>query len=101
GLAGHYGVDAAGVIADHAADGAAVVAGRIGGEGQVMFFGSVAKVIEDDSGLDSRNAPLGIDLENVVHVLGEIENDGDVAALSGKRCATAAAKERGAKFTAD
>ncbi len=44
-LAAHDGVDAAGVVADHAADGAAVVAGGIGGEGQVIFFGGVAEVI--------------------------------------------------------
>ena len=32
---------------------------------------------------------------------GEIEDDGDVAALPGKRCATAAAKQRRAELTAE
>ncbi len=93
-LAGHDGVDAAGVVADHAADGAAVMAGGIGREGQMIFFGGVSEMIEDDSGLHARDAPLGIDLEDISHVLREIENDGDVAALSGERGAAAAAKER-------
>jgi hypothetical protein len=92
-------VDTAGVVADHAADGATVVAGGIGSEGQMMFFGGVAEVIEDNAGLDARDAPFGIDLENVSHVLGEIEHDGDIAALSCERGSTATAKERSAEVT--
>ena len=96
GLARHHGMHAAGVVADHAAQGAAVVGGRIGPEGQVMFFGRVAQVVENHAGLDPGNAPLGIDLHDVAHVAGEIEHQGDVAALSGERSAAAAAQERSA-----
>ena len=35
------------------------------------------------------------------HVLGEVENDGDVAALAGERGAAAAAEQRRAEFAAD
>ncbi len=52
GFAAHEGVDAAGVVADHAADGAAAVGGGIGGEGEGEFFCGVADAIEDDAGLD-------------------------------------------------
>ncbi len=56
-----------------------------------MFFSGVAEVIENDSGLYTRNAALGIDLEDVSHVLRKIENDGDVAALSSERGTSTAA----------
>ena len=100
-FAGHDGVDAAGVVADHAADGAAVVAGGIGGEGEVMFFGGVAEVVEDDAGLHAGDAAGGIDLENARHVLGEVEDDGDVAALSGEGGAAAAAEHGRIEFAAE
>ena len=52
----HDRVDAAGVIADHAADGAAVMTGGIGSEGQMIFFGGVAEMVEDDSRLHASDA---------------------------------------------
>jgi hypothetical protein len=76
-------VDAAGVVADHAADGATVVAGGIGGEGEVILFGCVAEVVEHYSGLDSRNVAGGIDFKNLSHVFREIKNNRDIAALTG------------------
>ncbi len=42
-LAGHDRVHAAGVVADHASEGAAVVGSGIGREGEVMLFGCGAK----------------------------------------------------------
>jgi hypothetical protein len=59
GLAAHEGVDAAGVVADHAADGAAGVGGGIGGEGEGEFFCGVADAIEDDAGLDVEVRVMG------------------------------------------
>jgi len=55
-------------------------------------------VIEDDSRLDTGNAACGIDLEDVGHVLREIQDDRDVAALSGERGSSTSAKKRGAEF---
>jgi hypothetical protein len=66
-----------------------------------MFFGDVAKVIEYDSGLDAGDAARRIDLKNLCHVLGEVENDRNVAALSGKRGASATTEERRAKLSAE
>jgi len=94
-------VDAAGVVADHAADGAGFVTGGIGGESQVMFFGGVAEVVEDDARLYACDAAGGIDLEDARHVLREIEYDGDVAALAGEGGASAATKQRGGEFAAE
>jgi hypothetical protein len=94
-------VDAAGVVADHAADSAVAVAGGIGGEGEVMFFGGSAEVIENDAGLDAGDAAVRIDLEDARHVFREVEDDGDVATLSGEGSASAAAEYRGVEFAAE
>jgi hypothetical protein len=99
-LAGHYGVDAAGIVSDHATDGAAVVAGGIGREGQVIFLGGVAQIVEDDAGLHAGDATLRIDLDDLGHVPGKIQNDGDVAALAGERGPAAAAEKGRGKFAA-
>jgi hypothetical protein len=73
---------AARVVSDHAAEGAMVMRGWVGSECQMMFFSGVAKTIEDHSGLDSRDAADGINLKDFGHVLGEIDNDREVAALA-------------------
>src|SRR5215471_18613575 len=67
----------------------------------MKLFGGVAEVIEDDSRLDTGNAACGIDLEDVGHVLREIQDDRDVAALSGERGSPATAEQRCAEFTAE
>jgi hypothetical protein len=65
-----------------------------------MFLSGVAEMIENDSRLDPRDAAVGINFEDVAHVLGEVEHDGDVAALTGEGSASTAAEERSAEFTA-
>ena len=57
-------------------------------------------MVEYDSRLNARNAALGIKIENLRHVLGKIEHDGNIAALSGKGRPSAAAKNRYAVFAA-
>src|SRR5579862_2816540 len=101
GLTTHDRVDAAGIVADHAADGAAVVAGGIGSEGEMEFFGGIAEMVEHDSGLHASDPALGINLENVPHIFREIESDRNVAALAGERSASAAAEQWRAKVAAD
>jgi hypothetical protein len=66
-----------------------------------MFFGCVAELIQNDSGLDARDAAFGIDLENLSHVLREVKNNGNVAALSGEGGPTAATEKRSAELAAD
>jgi hypothetical protein len=80
---------------------ATVVRGGIGGEGEMVFFGSGAEGIEHDSRLHAGEPVGGIDFENPRHVLREIENDGDVAALAGERCAASAAEQRSAELAAE
>jgi hypothetical protein len=94
-------VDTAGVVADHAAKGAAIVSGGIGAKGQVIFLGGVAKMIENNSGLHACDAARRIDLENLGHVLREIEDDGDIAALPGKRSSSTAAEQWRAEITTE
>src|SRR6516225_9669242 len=60
-LARHDRMHAAGVVANHASQRAAAVTGGIGTVGQLVFLGGVAQVIENDSGLDSGDAALGIE----------------------------------------
>ena len=75
--------------------------GGIGTEGEMVFFGGGAEVVEHHSGLNARDAAGGIDLQDTRHVFGKIENYGDVTALAGKRCAAATAEKRSAKLTAE
>ncbi len=74
--------------------------GGIWSEGEVMLFGGSAERIEDDSGLNSRDAAHRIDFENGRHVLREIEDDGGVATLSGEGGSSAAGQDRGMMFAA-
>src|SRR5262249_22571435 len=94
GLAGHHRVHAARVVADHAAECAATVCRRVRSEGKVMLFSSIAQVIEDHSGLNACEPALRIDLENLIEILGEIENYGSIATLASKRCAATAGQNR-------
>ena len=94
------GMRAAGIIADHSANGAAVVGGRVGREGEFVGFGGIAQRIENDAWLNAREFALRIELKNLVHVLRKIEDDGDVAALSGEAGAGAARKNGSFEFPA-
>jgi|SRR5580700_2399996 hypothetical protein len=58
-------------------------------------------MVEHDSGLYASNAVCGIDFEDPRHVFGKIEDDGDVAALSGERRAAATAEQRRAELAAE
>jgi hypothetical protein len=94
-------MNAAGVVADHAAESAAIVRGGVGREGEVVLFGGGAKGVKHHSWLHAGDAAGGIDFENPRHVLREIEDDGDVAALAGERCAGATAEKRCAELAAE
>ncbi len=81
-LTSHDRVHAAGVVANHASEGAAVVSSGIGREGKVVLLSRGSKVIEDNARFDARNAARGIDFEDARHVLRKVENDGGVTTLS-------------------
>jgi hypothetical protein len=59
-----------------------------------MLFGSGAEAVKHDSRLHSSDAALRIDLENLRHVLGEIQYHGYVAALARERRSASAAEQR-------
>ncbi len=101
GFAAHEGVDAAGVVADHAADGASRVGGGVGSEGEVEFFCCVADAVEDYAGLNVDGAMGDVDFAHFVHVFGEVEDDGEVAALSGERSAGSAGEDGRVEFAAE
>ena len=84
GLARHDGVDAAGVVADHPAEGAPGVGGGVGAEGELVLPGRGPEVIEDHPGLHSRPAGLAVDLQYVVQVRAEVDDDGHVGRLTGQ-----------------
>src|ERR1700678_1009482 len=67
----------------------------------MMFFGGIAEIVEDHAGLHASNAADGIDLEDPRHVPGEIEDDGNVAALAGERGASATAEQRRSELAAE
>ena len=99
-LAAQQPVHAAGVVADHAAEGAARVGCGIGRVGQVMLFGGLAQAIEDDAGIDGGELAFGVERAEPVHVLRVIENDGDIGALAGQAGASAAGQHGGAEGAA-
>ncbi len=101
GLAAHQRMNAAGVIADHAAEGAAAVRGGVGSEGQLKLFRRLAYTVEHDAGLDAHGAGDGIDRVHVVHVLREVEDDGGVAGLAGDRGAASAREDGRVEAAAD
>ena len=62
----------------------------------MMFFRRIAEMIKNHSGLHSGGTLPGIDFHDLIHVAGEIEYQGDVAALAGERGSRAAAEQRSA-----
>ena len=93
-LAAHDGVHAARIVADHAAERVVRMRRRVRRERQVMRLGGVAQVVEHDARLDARELALGIELDDAVQVLGEVDDDRDVAALAGEARAAAARQHR-------
>ncbi len=92
---------AAGVVADHSSERAAVVRRGIGGESQAILLCLSTKMVEDDARLHASETAHRIDFQNARHVFREIENDGGVTALPCERGASATSQERRAMFTAE
>ena len=89
-FAAEQAVDAATVVADHAAQGAAAVRGGVGGIGQVVQFGGLAKAVENDARLHSSQLGGGVDRVETVHIPGVIKDHGHIGALAGQAGARAA-----------
>jgi hypothetical protein len=75
-------VNAATVVADHAAERASAVCGGIRAVGEVVEFSGFAEAVEDDARLDDGEAGGGVERGEAVEVAGEVKDDGDVGGLS-------------------
>ena len=84
GLAPRHRVRPARVVADHPAEGAAVVRGRVGAERQPVRRGGVAHGVADHARLDAGGARVRVDLQDPVDVH-EVQDDGGVHRLAGDR----------------
>ena len=67
-----------------------VVSRRIGREGEVVLLSARAKPVEHQTRLHAREAALGVEPKQLVEVLGAVDDQGHVAALTGQRRAGAA-----------
>ena len=81
GLAPRHRVRAARVVADHPAEGAAIVRRRVRTEREAVRAGGVAQVVEHRAGLDAGGAGVRVDLQHAVHVAVEVDDDGLVGRL--------------------
>ncbi len=90
----HNRMYAAGVIADHSAQGAAAVGRRVRAEGEMVVLGRVAQMIENDARLNTRQSFLRINRENSIHILREVQHDRDIAALPREARAAASREQR-------
>src|ERR1700687_423077 len=100
-LAGHDRVHAAGVVADHAPERAAVVGSGIGRKGKMVLLSFGTERVENNSRLDPSNATRRIDFEDARHVFRKVEDDGRVTTLPGKGRTAAACQQRSAVVTAE
>ena len=82
GLSAEQAMDAATIVANHAAQCAARVRCRVGRICQVMFLRRIAKPVENNAGLHNGDLRIGVDRSKPVHVAREVKHDGDVGALS-------------------
>src|ERR1700689_2740234 len=89
----------AGIVAYHSSNRAAIVSRRVRAKSQLMNLCCISKSVQHDAGLNARIHLVGVQFENLVHVLGEIQYDGDVATLSCQASARAASQNWGAEFS--
>ena len=73
----------------------------VGTEGESELRHRGAKLVEHEAGLHACPSFLRIDLEHAVQMFGEVDDDGDVAALTGERRAAAARENRRAEPAGD
>ncbi len=65
---------AAGVSGDHATDGGAIGGRELRCEKQPMGLQGGVKLVLDHSGLDTHSAGLDVDIEDGIHVFGDIDH---------------------------
>src|ERR1700719_319596 len=91
---------AAGIVPDHSADGAAIMRRRVWRKSLLVDLGAVAQRVEHHTRLNTSVSLRGIELENLIHVLVEIQDDSDVAGLPGQASARATREDGRAELFA-
>ena len=80
----HHGVRAAGIVADHAAKGIAIVRSGIRPEGEAIPARLCPQVVENASRLDAGDAPHRVDLQDAIEIPGVVDDHRDIASLPGE-----------------
>ena len=93
GLAVDHRVGAAGVVANASADAGTVGCGGIGGVLQTVDRQLPVELVQDDSRLDPDPHFLGVDFDNLVQILAEVDDDGMVHGLPGQAGASGAGQD--------
>ena len=88
-------VGAAGVVAHHAADAAAVAGGCLGAEEQAVGLEVGVELVAHHAGLDTGPAFVGVDLEDAGEVAADVGHDARTHDLTGHRGAAGAGDEVG------
>src|SRR5262249_25950757 len=94
GLAVRLGRGAAGGVADHAAERAVAVRGRLRTELQAVRGELPVQLVQHDARLHHAGAGVGVDRHQVVAVLRPVDDDGGVGALAAEAGAAAAGQYR-------
>jgi hypothetical protein len=85
---------AGGVVAEHPADGGAVAGRGVRPEHQAVRRCRPIQLVLDDSGLYSRHPRLGIDVNDAVHVPGQVEHQSRSDRLAGETRAATSRHQR-------
>ena len=100
-FAGHDGVGAAGIVADHPAERVVRVGGGIGAKGEAVLVGGVTEPVEDCAGLDPSVLVVRVERDDAIQIFCAVEHDGDVAALAGEAGSTSPSENWRAVAAAD
>ena len=92
---------AAGIVAGHAADGAARPGGRVDGEEQPLRLQRLVQGAERDARLHRRAARFGVQANDLSQVLGAVQHECAVHGLAALRGAAAARQDRNALVPAE
>ena len=93
-------MDAATVVADHAAEGAARVSRRIGRVSQVMPFGGLAQPVQNDPRLNRGQSRFRIKRAQLVHIARIVKDHGHIGALARQARPRAARQHSGSSRAA-
>src|SRR5205085_1208759 len=92
---GHDRMRAAGVVANHPTQRTPGMSCRIRSKCELMLLRGVAQGIENNARLHACESFLWVDFNDLMHVLGHVDDHCNVAALSGEAGACATQEQRG------